>query len=116
MFNQSDYLIQVFDTNSQTQWQTVQIQITGFFRSQLIWIYTDYKDRVCPGSAGLGLNKTKVAIFVYLMSYLLLKDHLRTSYVIFFVKTGIFIHFNLEKLKMRERYAEMNIFAWWYFT
>ena len=27
----------------------------GFF-SQLIWIYTVCKERVCPGSAGLGLN------------------------------------------------------------
>ena len=27
----------------------------GFFRSQLIWIYTDCKDRACPGSAGYGL-------------------------------------------------------------
>ena len=28
----------------------------GFWRSQLIWIYTVYKDRVYPGSAGLGLR------------------------------------------------------------
>ena len=28
----------------------------GFFRSQLIWIYTVCKDRVYPGSAGLGLT------------------------------------------------------------
>ena len=29
----------------------------GFFRSQLIWIYTVCKDRVYPGSAGQGLIK-----------------------------------------------------------
>ena len=28
----------------------------GFFRNQLIWIYTVCKDRVYPGSAGLGLR------------------------------------------------------------
>ena len=26
--------------------------LVGFFRSQLIWIYTVFKGRVCPGSAG----------------------------------------------------------------
>ena len=30
----------------------MQIQIAGFFRSQLIWIYTVNKGRVYPGSAG----------------------------------------------------------------
>ena len=29
----------------------------GFFRSQLIWIYTVWKGRVYPGSAGQGLSK-----------------------------------------------------------
>ena len=43
IFSQSDYLIQVVDINSHTQWQTVQIQIVGFF--QLIWIYTVCKGR-----------------------------------------------------------------------
>ena len=28
----------------------------GFFRSQLIWIYTVCKDRTYPGSAGQGLS------------------------------------------------------------
>ena len=31
----------------------------GFFRSQLIWIYTVYKDRVCPSSAGQGLTNIR---------------------------------------------------------
>ena len=46
IFSQSDYLIQVADTNSNTEWQTMQIQI---------WIYTVCKGRVYPGSVGLGL-------------------------------------------------------------
>ena len=32
----------------------------GFFRSQLIWIYTVCKGRVYPGSAGHGLNNKKL--------------------------------------------------------
>ena len=52
IFSQSDYLIQVIDTNSHSQWQTVQIQIS----CQLIWIYTVCKGRVWPGSAGPGLS------------------------------------------------------------
>ena len=46
--SQSDYLIQFVDTDSHTEWQTVQIQI----RSQLIWIYSICKGRAYPGSAG----------------------------------------------------------------
>ena len=40
----------------------------GFFRSQLIWIYTVCKCRVYPGSAGLGLKVDNWAqlIFFYL--------------------------------------------------
>ena len=56
IFSQSDYLIQIVDINSHTELQTVQIQISWFIRSQLIWIYTVYKGRVYPGSAGQGLN------------------------------------------------------------
>ena len=56
IFSPSDYLIQVVDINSHTQWQTVQIQIIGFFWSQLIWIYIVCKGRVYPGSARKGLN------------------------------------------------------------
>ena len=54
-FRQSDYLIQVVDTNSHSNWQTVQIQI----RSQLIWIFTTCKSRIYLGSAGLGLRRPK---------------------------------------------------------
>ena len=35
-----------------------------FFRSQLIWIYTAYKDRVYPGSAGLGLITSGFKIYL----------------------------------------------------
>ena len=53
--SQSDYLIQV-DTYSHTEWQTVQIQISWLWRSQLIWIYTVCKGRAYPGSAGQRLT------------------------------------------------------------
>ena len=55
IFNQSDYLIQIDDIDSHTEWQTVQIQISWLLRSQLIWIYTVCKDRVYLSSAGQGL-------------------------------------------------------------
>ena len=34
------------------------------FRSQLIWIYTVYKGRIYPGSAGQGLNRMANSIAV----------------------------------------------------
>ena len=51
IFSQSDYLIQFADTNSHTEWQTVQSQI-----NQLIWINTVCKDSAYPGSVGPGLT------------------------------------------------------------
>ena len=45
IFSQSDYLIQVVDTNSHTSWQC-RSRLVGFFRSQLIWIYTVCKGRI----------------------------------------------------------------------
>ena len=56
IFSQSDYLIQIVDINSHTEWQTVQIQISWLLRSQLIWIYAAFKSSVYPGSAGQGLK------------------------------------------------------------
>ena len=56
IFSQSDYLIQISDINSNTEWQTVWIQISWLLRSQLIWIYTVCKVRVYPGSAGQGIE------------------------------------------------------------
>ena len=53
MTNQSDSLFQIFDINSHTEWQTVQIQISWLqSRNQLIWIYSVWKGRVYLGSAG----------------------------------------------------------------
>ena len=58
-------------SGNQITWSSLLIQIhilkgkqcrsrsVGFFRSQLIWIYTVCKDRVYPGSAGQGLNILK---------------------------------------------------------
>ena len=62
VFSQSDYLNQVVDINSHTEWQTVQIK-----RSQLIWIYSVCKGRIYPGSAGQGLIKMAKAKYMYLV-------------------------------------------------
>ena len=56
IFSQTDYLIQTVDIISHTERQTVQIQISWFLRSQLIWIYTVCKGGIYPGSAGQGLR------------------------------------------------------------
>ena len=68
IFSQSDYLIQIADINSHTEWQKVQIQISWLLRSQLIWIYTVFKGREYPGSAGQGLSlqesKQRVTKFI----------------------------------------------------
>ena len=55
IFSQSDYLIQVVDTNSHTERQTVQIQIS-WLQKPTVWICTVSKDRAYPGSAGPGLT------------------------------------------------------------
>ena len=64
IFSKSEYLIQVVDTNSNTEWQTVRSRSVGFFRSQLIWIYTVCKGRTYPGSAGQGLMSTNNNFFM----------------------------------------------------
>ena len=51
--SQSDFLIQVVDTNLHNEWQTVQIQISRLLQ---IWIYTVYKGWAYPGLAGPGLK------------------------------------------------------------
>ena len=53
---QSDYLIQVVDTNSYIEWQTCRSRSVGFWRSHLIWSYTVCKDRAYSGPAGSGLR------------------------------------------------------------
>ena len=68
IFNQSDYLIQVSFTqihilnDKQCKFRSV-----GFFRSQLIWIYTVCKGRVYPGSAGQGLSIIKIFRMVFVL-------------------------------------------------
>ena len=63
-FSQSDYLIQVVDTQIHTlNLKQCRSRSVGFHRSQLVWIYTVYKDRVYPGSAGLGLTDSKTDLF-----------------------------------------------------
>ena len=57
IFSQSDYLIQIVDINSYTEWQTVQIQVSWLLRSQLTWIFTVCKGSAYTGSAGQGLIK-----------------------------------------------------------
>ena len=56
IFSQSDYLIRIVAKKLHTQWPTVQIQISGFFRSQLIWIYTVCKCRYIRVQEDQGLH------------------------------------------------------------
>ena len=70
-FNQWDYWIQVVDTNSHNAKQC-RSRSVGFWRSQLIWIYTVYKSRAYPGSAGQGLKCTKEPVRTQLMRRLIL--------------------------------------------
>ena len=55
IFSQSDYSIQIVDINSHNGKQS-RSRSVGFFRNQLIWIYTICKGRTCLGSAEIGLN------------------------------------------------------------
>ena len=55
IFSQSDKLIRIVATNLHNSKQC-RSRSVGFFRSQLIWIYTVCKGRVYPGSAGQGLS------------------------------------------------------------
>ena len=57
IFSQSDYLIQIVDTNSHTKWQTVQIQISWLFQKP-----TDL-DLHCLQRQGLsGFSRTRVKV------------------------------------------------------
>ena len=56
-FSQSDYLIHVIDIKLHSlNHKQCRSRTAGFFRSQLIWIFTVCKGRVYSGSAGQGLN------------------------------------------------------------
>ena len=54
IFSQSHYMIQIVGINSHNDKQC-RSRLVGFFRSQLIWIFTVCKVRVYLGSAGQGL-------------------------------------------------------------
>ena len=56
IFSQSDCLIQVFVQICILNGKQCRCRSVGFFRSQLIWIYTVCKCRVYLGSAGQGLR------------------------------------------------------------
>ena len=45
----------------------------GFFRSQLIWIYTVCKDRVYPGTAGQGLNEMSTTTCFFCVFFFFLR-------------------------------------------
>ena len=62
LFSQSDYLIQIVDINSHTEWQRVQIQISWLLQKPTDLIYTVCKGRVYPGSAGLGLSIINISL------------------------------------------------------
>ena len=66
IFSQSDYSIQVVDTNLHSNWQTVQIQISWLLKKAN---YTVCKGRIYPGSAGPGLRVNMVQYFVSLRSF-----------------------------------------------
>ena len=56
IFNQSDYLIQIIDINSHTDWQTVQIQISWLLQKPTDLVQHCLWGRVYPGSEGQGLK------------------------------------------------------------
>ena len=56
IFSQSDYLIQIVDTNSHTQWQAVQIQISWLLQKPTDLDLHCLQKRTYPGSAGQGLS------------------------------------------------------------
>ena len=60
IFSQSEYLIQVVGIFHILNDKQCRSRSDGFFRSQLIWIYTVCKGRTYPGSAGQGLKVLRV--------------------------------------------------------
>ena len=60
IFSQSDYLIKIVDTIHIFNAKQCRSRSVGFWRSQLIWIYTVCKDRAYPGSAGAGWSDMEI--------------------------------------------------------
>ena len=64
IFSQPDYLIKVVDTNSHTEWQTVQIQISWFLQKPTDLDLHCLQEQVYPGSAGHELMSTTTNVFI----------------------------------------------------
>ena len=62
IFSQSDYLMKVFDTDSHTLWQTVQIQISWLLKKPTDLDLHCLQGRVHLGSAGQGLTFTTLLV------------------------------------------------------
>ena len=63
IFNQSDYLIQVVDINSNTEWQTVQIQISWLLQKPTdLDLHCLQRQGIYLGSAGQGLNRNGATV------------------------------------------------------
>ena len=67
IFNQSEHLIKVVHIYSKLNDKQCRSRSVGFFRSQLIWIYTVFKGWIYPGSArqGLRVNSPIHLIHIY---------------------------------------------------
>ena len=63
IFNQSDYLIQVVDINSITEWQTVQIQISWLLQKPTdLDLHCLQTQGIYLCSAGQGLNRNGATV------------------------------------------------------
>ena len=67
IFSQSDYLIQIVDKNSHSDWQTVQIQISWLLQKPTDLDLHCLQKQDYPGSAGQGLNEN--IVFLLTISY-----------------------------------------------
>ena len=63
IFSHSNYLIQAVDTIQIFNGKQCRSRSVGFFRSQLIWIYTVCNGRAYQSSAGLGLIYSNFCIY-----------------------------------------------------
>ena len=101
IFSQSDYLIQVVDINSNTEWQTVQIQISWLLQKP-----TDL-DLHClqmQGISGFSRTEVKVKCGKYFPHCKLLK----TLHIF-----GLIFRFTIFKIKVIRHHAEsFTIWSW----
>ena len=59
IFTQSDYLIQVVDTNSNTEWQTVQIQINWLLKGKEFAPWVSFLLENTPFQKEVGVEESK---------------------------------------------------------